>query len=298
MTIDHRAVEDFFNSLMKIVQDLQNETPEDLYHFTDVGGLRGMVEKQKFWATHALAQNDASECEHGISVAEEHLKSLLNGDNYAEGAGPPSRIDVGRDCETLKEKLRDGTMFSFNHADWKDGPFIVSFCTEEDKSSQWLNYGRRGEGVALKFNTGCLDSFFGEAVYTPQVKLQKIVAPISHFLQWTASEDTREVGAMHLRRLLQIQAALLKHHSFENEQEWRLIAAKKDSTPPRKIEFREKAGKLVPYVEVEFKPYALEGVVLGYSCASTAGAVQALLKENGFGEQVEVTRSEVPVRPF
>ncbi len=48
--------------------------PEVLYHYTDVAGLLGIVNRAALWATHARFLNDATEIVHGVATVKDALK--------------------------------------------------------------------------------------------------------------------------------------------------------------------------------------------------------------------------------
>src|SRR5687768_16098272 len=48
-----------------------------VYHYTDLGGLVGIIEKSDLWLTHASYLNDAEEMKHGREVALDVLKNCV-----------------------------------------------------------------------------------------------------------------------------------------------------------------------------------------------------------------------------
>ena len=99
-------------------------------------------------------------------------------------------------------------------------------------------------------------------------------------------------------------AVRMKHPSFEDEEEWRLVGLEvrqdgESVTPPsasRGFKWRRTGGALVPYEELSFahRLEALEEVVVGYSSPLGLDAVRLLLSEQGM--RPSVRRSDVPVR--
>jgi hypothetical protein len=50
--------------------------PALLYHYTDPGGLQGIIERQSLWAGDVWFMNDAREARYGIEVFERALNSM------------------------------------------------------------------------------------------------------------------------------------------------------------------------------------------------------------------------------
>jgi hypothetical protein len=119
--------------------------------------------------------------------------------------------------------------------------------------------------------------------------------------EWIDKEVKRIAAflAMDLLRL----GALMKHSSFEEEQEWRLILPMKvDSVPkvhPRR--FRPGATTLIPYMEfnlAEARPFPLTDVILGPG-SEPQNAIEAT-RSFLVSESLVITprMSKVPFRPW
>ena len=58
--------------------------PEDLFHYTTINGLWGILDKGRLWGTHVAFLNDAQELEYGIEAAittlQEHGDNLQSSD--------------------------------------------------------------------------------------------------------------------------------------------------------------------------------------------------------------------------
>ncbi len=97
----------------------------------------------------------------------------------------------------------------------------------------------------------------------------------------------------------------MKHPSFYEEEEWRLVAhtmtfnGKRANITgdDRPLKFRQSGERLIPYEEVSFAANAhemLKEVVIGYSSALAPDAVRLMARE--FQMNPQVSRSPVPVR--
>ena len=50
-------------------QDAATRITQPLYHYTNAGGLRGIIESQKIWFTSYPYLNDPSELTYGMNIA-------------------------------------------------------------------------------------------------------------------------------------------------------------------------------------------------------------------------------------
>lgn len=100
-----------------------------LYHYTDLSGLVGIVEKHDLWVSHSRYSNDDEEMTHGLSVVRSVLKR-------ATESGKHDREYL----QTLSKLTEE-----------PEGVYICCFCEKDNLLSQWRGYGANGTGVSLQF---------------------------------------------------------------------------------------------------------------------------------------------------
>jgi DUF2971 family protein len=116
---------------------LTEETvPVELFHFTSIDGLMGILSSRAIWATLATALNDPSETRYALRLTDDVLDSLRD-------VRPPLARSLRAllHDEPLQTKLRPLDQFCY----------VTSFCETKSVASQWLSYGRNGTGVAISF---------------------------------------------------------------------------------------------------------------------------------------------------
>jgi hypothetical protein len=278
--------------------DETRERPERLYHFTDAEGFTGIITSRCLWSSLATALNDAEEVRHGMEI----MKAIV-ANRLAKAATPYDRA--------LADCLDDPTRNLFG-VSYHVSAFVISFCGRCDKASQWFHYCRSGTGVALGFATE-LDEVLKRDLaridydrVSQTSRLERLIdAGRSVLARATAPKPWMPEVAAHLVSILTpALAARMKHPSFEDEEEWRLVGLDvrqdgKPLTPPPAsggLKWRRTGPALVPYEELSFahRLEALEEVVVGYSSPLGLDAVRLLLSEQGM--RPSVRRSDVPVR--
>ena len=151
---------------------LARDHPE-LFHYTTLAGLRGMVQNQTRWATHYQYLNDPTEIEH----LREELKvqlfpSMLEVAKELHKRGYKVRRDMKKHggVSAVAKKETANLVDSFYGVTFEGegsvgepfaAPYITSFCSHRADSpyerengllSQWRAYGGRG-GYAVGFDT-------------------------------------------------------------------------------------------------------------------------------------------------
>ena len=159
-----------------------SEVVPELFHYTNISALEGILESNTLWGTRASHLNDLSEmqliwpklAERVIGYLEEEISHHLqrNPDDQARigrlgGAAHVAKLDGSMMVNLMRSKLHGEDTASVVGL-----PFIVSFTTHQGSStlesyhqdhgmlSQWRGYGGN-EGVALVFNTREIERFLG-----------------------------------------------------------------------------------------------------------------------------------------
>ncbi|MDO3334051.1 DUF2971 domain-containing protein [Mycobacteroides abscessus] len=252
-----------------------------LYHYTDAGGLKGILDSEQLWGTHAAYLNDSQEFAYGV----EAISNMIA--DYAEWVKEPeagwkdpeagSTIIGGVRNQVLiraKEVLED-----------EFAPFVTCFSVYADELSQWRGYANGGYAICfdkevLRQNVEQVRASSGDLplpdeVIKPQLRAVEYI-PKKQYESVTNLVDAHITGLAALlkhedksarfkeaeQRLISLivpMAASMKHHSFVSEAEERLICHTSETfyTPSR-------IG-LIPRVRFSFPPTAVRKVIVGPS---------------------------------
>jgi hypothetical protein len=238
------------DSIMSYTADPENE----LFHYTGVVGLEGILRSQCLWASNPYFLNDDEEIVLFHARLKHALEPLMR-DILAEVKGDPHATErvcrrAGSDVQTATHNLCNGLFYRILGNRYQSpviDPYVVSFSVPSGSSgvaehgllSQWRGYGHEG-GYAIVFDRRELQSlvsaearhlglelFLGEVVYSDRLddftrgfdtSLQEIRQAVRTFL------TTDEVHLLpDLQHLIAISACRFKHWGFHEEKEVRLI---------------------------------------------------------------------------
>lgn len=213
-----------------------------IYHYTDLNGLKGIIENHSLWATNIFFLNDAEELHHGI-------RSFKNALGYLSDDLNEKSINI------LKNEIIRFDMHRANHQ------YNISFCEEPDLLSQWRGYGAT-QGVCLEFdsdelidslNYGNAQLLFGSVIYTKPDSTLEVKKEIVNFLR-----DENLIKKIEVEPMYEIISAIdivhklppfLKNDSFSEEREFRIVV--QPNQPYEDVKFRVNAYGVIPYLELK-----------------------------------------------
>ncbi len=272
---------------------------DTLFHYTTAAGLLGILSSSAFWATDLRFLNDAQEA---VYAHELFVDAVRSADNPALQAGHflhHIAEEFGEDFARYKQLVAE-ELNSPNFA-----VYVTCFCESGDLLSQWRAYGS-DHGYAIEVKTDALNTAVqqiagsaADMISLMQVRYGRdAAADVVSAAMRDMSEDTNlgHLGVhAHLMALrLTAMLAGVKHPGFQEEREWRVVAAFEYEGP--KLKFRSTPMAIVPYIEVPLSKDAIVTIRVGpgrHVDVREAG-VRGLLRTVGC--EAPVLHSEVPLR--
>ena len=283
-----------------------------IYHYTDVEGLKGIIEGNCLWASAAQFLNDSSEIEYGHKLVRAELDEWV-------------RVNEGRTTFGAGVLLMLWSRFSTSTEKLPAAVYVACFCESGSLLSQWRTYGQAG-GYSLGFE---IEDSWPTISLTPrgsywETRLQKVIYSVSAQKRRISSLLRKVYEAMDehpapgtveaapllmevtdfVYELLLDEIATFKNPAFEEEREWRLVIRRRwidfgeDKSPDPAPKFRRSRGSLVPYLELcpGARTIPLKSIRFGPSLERkrVETPLGLLLSSCGFGP-VNIEGSDVPV---
>lgn len=265
--------------------------PTTLFHYTTPIGLLEISTSRKIWATDIRYFNDPKEFQHALDITHSIIEDFykVNDD--------PKRLE-GLDYDFI-EYLRINL-----GKKWNPEVYVVSFTEEGDLLSQWRGYCPKG-GFSIGFHFDFLsqiakihDSDLLTCVYDPKIKKQIVEEfLVLHNKKYVEAKDgTKQYNSDQLARTITNEfiislyaiAPMLKHESFKEEKEWRIVSSRLRIQP--EIKFRANESKIIPYIEISLCQGGEEVNFKSIYCGPDSNnqlskkAVMQLLKKNRLPE--------------
>jgi hypothetical protein len=233
-----------------------------VWHYTDVGGLKGIIENDEIWATSTSMMNDVVEIQYGIWMLNDiwHQMTQQHRESF-----PKTQITfVETVIETGSKLLLDS------------GCYIMCGSLESDSLSAWRGYaGGSGYSIGLESSAGkyaihsskrsLLKSpanrtpAFRKVLYDKQEQMTYTNYALEAIRLAAPSDEAQGPGSdewiLRLRSepllLFLTCATLLKHSGFADEREARLMFLSDEfSASAGTIAYRTGQLGVVPYLRV------------------------------------------------
>lgn len=277
-TIEAMAWNSIFDSINSTLESPNLNSPEGFFHYTTLSAAEKILnltsecqtkiensdcfkhENQNkyitLFASHFLFLNDEEELFQGIKCIKNTFNEAIKN---AQAQEVKSRLEY---YNSILESLNSNCL--------ENAPnyFILCFCSEGNLLTQWEWYGKDC-GISIEFDLeNCLME--GNMIVQDNV----VISPFQiypHKIMYTDTEKNNaikklstflipnEYRADDFVLLSLITAAHMKHVSFQNEKESRLLLAPmykrgiNCNKPLSLIKYRETNGIIKPYIEVHLK---------------------------------------------
>jgi hypothetical protein len=321
--------------MSNLIDELLNRPiPEKLWHYTSIQGFQGIVASKSMWATDLRFLNDREEFIHARNIAnkivaetpELDVNGFLNREFLAKAvtlgfdSGPlansqvfvasfsaaedqlgqwrayshgSSGVSLAFDLRAFRPPPDIGTLVSF-------GPCVYDPVEKEELVLHALHHFKEEVGGYRErtFKAAC--DLNPEKV-TSKDKEQVVKEFLEANPSKKAPSEKFQAAVLNTRIDCLRIAALLKHSSFEEESEWRLVLPTlMDRTTPMKNppQFRVEKTTLIPYIAHPFSaagPLPLVDIILGPgSDENSVFGAQRFLKSQGLNLKPRL--SKVPYR--
>lgn len=292
-------------SITHLADALYAEPPEDLlYHYTSLEALTKIVESGCLYATDVQFFSDASE--------RKHTADILRGQIARQkGVRSSNSTMLSQLLVWVSERLTRGHM-----------QFVASFSTDGNLLSQWRSYCPQGKGVSIGFRPEVIiqaaraqEFHIGKCIYDggrQQELAKSILSKIEEAAERLAentdtskrhpSQSFHDVFEEVEGDLLRI-AALIKHESFNEEKEWRVVSSIITDYVQAPIKYREGRSMLIPFIEFSLRanaadPLPFEHVILGPTPNpdSSQTSLSRFLSKYGANPKNGVLYCQIPYR--
>jgi hypothetical protein len=275
--------------------------PDLLYHYTNNAGLLGILTRNELWLGDVEFMNDAEELTYARDAVVEQLEAKARALWPTDTDDPEESADwcrawmIRNIVENLRRSAGDSARTYHGYA--------TCFCESGDLLSQWRGYAGGG-GYAIGFSTGVLTQITESAKETGLLdfaRLTKVRYGLGQARDALAEvvngavpypAGHRGVVAWHelMYTVLPVVSAI-KHPSFAEEREWRLLLLEWGVS---QVEFRPGNLGLIPYRTLALPPAAIVRIVIGpgyHPEVRRAGVLQLLEKLELHDVSVELSAS-------
>lgn len=247
--------------------------PKDLYHYTDLEGMLGILENESLWFTDAQYLNDPQEQRYFSWMVDDYFKEHKN-----KYLSEHSKDALLRLCNTpYSFQVNNGNGVQLARY------FYFSLSQNEDDVGMWERYtGNVGYNLSINLR-GLLDSFehsypnpvtvyHGRIMYEREKQFKKFSDYIVDYIVEQESRKNKSYFSFPLidqevQKRVRICMLFMKNPFFKSEQEYRVVLAcdPYDDNQHFPFKCKKKSGLLVPYKEVNCPRSCIRSITSGPS---------------------------------
>jgi len=281
----------------EILEDIFARQPEgELYHYTSLSGLMGIIGKKEIWASDTQYLNDQREYLHAISLL---------------------RVVIGKSKQKYSSDLEQEILSEMDEGiegNESMNVCVCSFSEEQDSLSQWRAYADSSMGVAIGFSGSFIKSvvdvqkfYFAPCLYEENDQLELLEALVEKCvkqnikMKQNGEYENFPLGGS-LCAYMHRYAPIIKDISFKDEKEWRIIAGPL-SCKSKNYDFRIRGPMLVPYYKIPLIDAKGEFLPSIITIGPTPNTMQSKMSLKSFMvrqnlKAVDVKESKVPFRSW
>jgi len=229
-----------------------------LYHYTTINGLKGIIGNRSIWFTHISTLNDPTELKYGKELIINLIKNEINKKND---------LIINKILTLLIEEINrfDEIMYE---------TYVACFCESDNLLSQWRGYATKGGGYNIGLVITSDTKFYHtldesekesyiilrKIIYNAEIQnkiikdyISLIIKYLNDAIKYYKSRGGfpaiwENMAAMESVNILFDIMFTLKNSVFSEENEWRLIIVRQTDHKANQLQFRENEKGLIPYI--------------------------------------------------
>lgn len=215
----------------------------DLFHYTSYDAFLSIIRNRAIWASNIGLLNDEKEYLHTVELLQPYLEDIWK---------KSKNKNLVEHLTRLIENAEGGPTY------------VSSFSENPDLLSQWRAYCRDG-GCSIGFKKDEIRHIADrcgiklvKCNYAPSEQ-KRMVSEFAEQLASLISSEGKSISdggealrfhAKHVYSQVNMLANLIKHPSFQEEQEWRFFKTSVYANHPN-LKYRTGKGMLIPYYEID-----------------------------------------------
>jgi len=250
------------SSLVQIYDSIEPGIPQ-LYHYTSQAGLLGMIEYKQLWFTHIHYMNDSSEYDYAMNLihrvfSEDYgihdTKAEMDYEMQSQYFGDVYSFSLSESKDQLSQWRgycpNGGFCVSFDNSQlsnmMKAHSFYIGKCIYEEEYQKQLIYqhivGHTPEEYEKRFTVPLREP---EGNTPEEIESQRSRIEIENRNYQSRLDRQIYEHKFDVFKNAMKYAPLLKHKTFKEEQEWRIVAISHE-----RPDFRQGKSFIVPYLKM------------------------------------------------
>lgn len=271
---------------MKINDDLfrilKCEDEEDIffYHYTNMEGIKGIIENKSFWATNCSFLNDTHEFQKAFNMYREEILEQIPNEEI--------RKEI---IDEYNKQVAEISLSEINNNESQSGYYVISFSLNPDNLALWSEFSD-SMGYNLGFNINQFDKAFksnikwqGKVVYKYDEQIRMLKESYNNLLRGYLDKDSLTMedfkrGIFPKKSISEfascssifclLYSMFFKESNYSQEEEYRFVFSysdmedvDKDYFIDNEVKYKIKNNALIPFVALNMTTLPIESVMIG-----------------------------------
>lgn len=311
------------NNFIEDLKSIENGTElldsidsiKEIFHYTRIEGLKGILETNNFWVSHSSFMNDISEIKYSYQLIIDVLREILERESRLE-LKKFYDILLMKMEENIKKETNDDSRI-FRGTSYRPSEYVLSFSLNKDSVQLWSSFtGRSGYNVGIDFkginnilktnrNNICIPGIVIYDIHKQRniilKKTEEFKAIYCKYYNSLLEEDLIKLSVEYSSSM-RLYSNFFKNPVFQNDEEFRIVFYNYYNKTHIKPNYRVKDNILIPFInafnkETEIIP--LKSIVVGptnHSDLAMEGLTFFLSDLGYMTQNIDIRNSLIPLR--
>lgn len=290
----------------------------EIYHYTTIAGLQGILKGKNFWVSHSYFLNDSSEIKYTYRLVVDVLKEIMDNEQDDKVIKMYNILKIAVEEVEIREVGAENIVA--RSGSYRPSEYILSFSLNKDSLSVWSAFTEGGGyNIGINFHeyfrelqkqNFLIGPIPGKVIYNLEKQREIISSKIDEYKKLylkhmdNFDQEKEKVFVSNFTSSIRLYANFFKNPKFYSDEEFRIVFYNYRNGGYIPPSYRVKGDVLIPYINsnkggdsTTFIP--LKSITIGPTNQSDIAkeGLAYFLSDLGYNvTNIELLSSDIPLR--